>query len=195
MLRDPITGLCIIGPGTDLPNHTCTAVAPAGSQVTTAESGLVCTVADAACGVENEAAVIDRNYETFATIQYVLGAIDPALGGTVSVAVDLPGPVAAGSVAAFLVEFPGGVLDLSLLRTLTVSTALNATEQEEAFFDSVLALDVLGLVPGSGRVLVGFRNTLPYNTLTLTVDALLATLDVTGAVRVHEACINARADD
>lgn len=193
LLRDPVTGLCIAGPGTDLPEHTCTAVAPAGSVATASESGLICGLSDLVCSVENAAAAVDARFDTFATLHYVLGALDPALGGSVGLGVQLPGSVAPGNVAAFLVEFPGGVVDLSLLRTLHVATTLNASAQEEASFDSLLALDVLGLVPGTGRVLVGFRNTAPYNGLTLTVDALLATLDVTAAVRVHEACVGARA--
>lgn len=193
LIRDPVTDTCVLGPGTDLANYHCTATDPAGSVATATEAGLLCGLADNVCSVENENSAADRNYDSFGTIDYALGALDPLLGGSTGIDVQLPGTVAAGgsNVAAFLVEFAGGVVDAGLLRTLTVRTTSNGALQEEAFLDSLLGLDVLGLIPGTGKVLVGFHNTMPFNGMSLTADATLAAADVTGSLRVYEACIAA----
>lgn len=193
LIRDPVTDTCILGPGTDLANYHCTAADPAGSVATATETGLLCGLGDNVCAVENEESAVDRNYDSFATIDYAIGAVDPLLGGDTGISVALPGQVAAGgtNVAAFLVEFAGGVVDAGLLRTLVVSTDLNGTAQEEAALDSLLGLDVIGLIPGTGKVLVGFHNTMPFNGLSIAADATLAAADVTGSLRVYEACIGA----
>jgi len=198
LLRDPVTGICIIGgPDTGLPNFTCTQVPAAGSTLTVSETGPLCTLTDPlnaalnTCDVENPNLTLDRDYDSAATVQYVVGALDPALGGVVSLAIGLPSTVPAGQVAAFVVDYPGGmVLDASLLRALNVVTTLDGVEQETTFFETLLDLDVLGLIGGSGKIVVGYPNTLPYNGLTLRVDATLLTGDITNAVNVYEACLN-----
>ncbi|MBI3171586.1 MAG: hypothetical protein HYZ32_03220 [Hydrocarboniphaga effusa] len=193
-----VMGVCVVGgPNTGLPNHTCTQVAPAGSTVTVAESGPLCALTDPlnptlnTCDVVDAALAVDGDYDSPARAQYVVGAVDPALEGFVSLTVDLPEVVNAGQVAAFLVQYPGGTVDASVFRGLTVSTALAGAEQETQTFDTLLDLDVLGLIGESPKVVVGFPNTQPYDRLTLTVDALLATADVINAVDIFEACLNA----
>lgn len=191
LIRDPVTNLCILGPGTDLANYRCTASAPSGSVATVTEGGLLCTLGEAVCSVENVNSSADRNYDSFAVIDYALGAVDPLLGGSAGINVALPGSIPAGQVAAFLVEFAGGIVDAGVLRALVVSTEVNGVPQEQAALDSLLGLDVIGLIPGTGKVLVGFSNTLPYNGLTLTADATLVAADTTGSLRVYEACVGA----
>ncbi len=194
-----VEGICVTGgPNTDLPNHTCTQVPNAvGSFLGVTESGPLCTLTNAlsptlnTCDVLDPLLAIDGNYDTAARVQYVVGAVDPLLAGSISLTVDMAQAVNAGQVAAFLVQYPGGLVDASVLRTLTVTTALAGVEQETAFYDTLLDLDVLGLIGESEKVLVGFPNTLPYDRLTLTVDALVVTADVFDAVDVFEACINA----
>lgn len=193
-----VLGNCVSGgPNTGLPNHTCTHVAPAGSTVTVAESGPLCMLTDPlnpalnTCDVVDAPLAVDGDYDSPARAQYVLGAVDPALEAFVSLTVDLPEVVNAGQVAAFLVAYPGGTVDASVFRGLTVSTALAGVEQESETFDTPLDLDVLGLLADGQKVVVGFPNTMPYDRLTLTVDALLATVDVVNAVDIYEACLNA----
>lgn len=194
-----VGGLCVIGgPGTELPDHTCTQVPPGGAALTVAEAGLLCTLTDPlspalnTCDVLDAPLMVDGSYDTPARVQYVVGAVDPLLGGNISLTVDLPVVVNAGQVAAFLVQYPGGLVDASVIRGLTVTTALAGVEQESNTYDTVLDLDVLGLMGASEKVLVGFPNTQPYNRITLTVDAFAASADVFNAVDVFEACLNAR---
>lgn len=197
LLRDPVTGICIIGgPDTGLPNFTCTQVPSAGSTLAVSEEGLLCSLTDPlnavvnTCDVENPNLALDRDYETAAVAQYTIGALDPGLGGAISLTVGLPGVVPTGQVAAFVVDYPGGLVDASLLRALNVVTTLDGAEQESTFFETLLDLDVLGLIGSSGKMVVGFANTLPYNNLSLRVDATLVTTDVINAVYVYEACLN-----
>lgn len=191
LIRDPVTDTCILGPGTDLVNYTCTSPDPAGSVASAVETGVICGLGAAVCTVENEGNAADQDFDSFATIDYAVGALDPLLGGSTAIAVELPGAVSAGNVAAFLVEFAGGVVDAGLLRTLSVTTTMNGVVQEQAALDSLLALDVIGLIPGTGKVLVGFHNTMSYNGASIGADATLAAADVTGSLRVYEACIAA----
>jgi hypothetical protein len=192
LLEDPITGVCIIGgPGTDTPNHVCTQTAAAGSVVSTEVFGPFCALGDMACAVHDPELAIDGDFDTFATMIYSLGLLDLLSEGGVSLTVDLPGSIPAGQVAAFLVNLPGGVLEAGVLETLSVSTELNGTPAESRSFSTVLTVDVLGVVPDSGLVLVGFVNEQPYNRLTLTSSASLLALDLGDDVHVHEACVNA----
>lgn len=186
--------------GADVGGYKCIATAPPGSVSTVSETGLLCTLTDPlnaildTCSIQNPVAAIDGNFNSFATAQYAVGALDPALGGSVTLTVDLPGPVAAGQVAAFAVDFPAATLvNISLLRDLTVSTALNGTAQEAHGANNAAQLDLLGTnIAGSpGRILVGFANSKPYNQLSLTVSAQLLSADLMNAVNIHEACIAA----
>lgn len=179
------------------PNALCTAGAPAGSVVSIAEAGLLCQLTDPlngvldTCNITDPAKAIDGDFDTFAVAEYDLGALDPALAGSVTLTTDLPGPVPAGQVAGFIVSFPGGIVDASLLRNLTVTTSLNGTQQETVTSTGTLDLDVLGLIGGTDKALVGLRNTKAYNSVSLRVDSTLLTADVTHAVNIYDTCINA----
>lgn len=194
LLIDPLLGTCLLlGSATDLANFTCTQTPAAGSLVTPSSSGLACTVTDPlveGCTVYDPQLAADANYDSFAVMENSVAALDPALAGFVSLTVD-SGPIPAGRVAAFLVSLPGGmVVDASVLRSLSVSTSLGGTEQESTIYDGI-AVDVLGLVGDSGKILLGFPNRLAYDQLTLTVDATLLSADVFSSVNVYEACTNA----
>jgi hypothetical protein len=188
-----IGGLCVIGgPGSDLPNLRCTQTVPAGSAATFTTAGPLCTVTAPleGCIVYDPELAADGDYDTFATVDQVAGVVDPLLEGSITLSVQ-SGPVAAGRVAAFLVSLPGGNVDANIFRGLTVSTSLGGVEQESATFDSLLQLDVLGIVGDFGKVLVGFSNTMIYDQLHLTTDAFVVGADIFDTVSVYEACTDA----
>lgn len=176
----------------------CTAVAPPGTTAAVAESGLLCLLTDVlnpllnTCDVENPALGIDQNFETYATAQYMVGLLDPLLGGSIQYAVKLPAPVPAGRYAGFVISVPGGTVDLGLLRNFTVSAKLAGTEIPGPVTETgTLDLDLLTLVSGvmgTELSVIGFANTEPYDELIFTVDATLLSVDLSDAVRLHEAC-------
>lgn len=71
----------------------------------------------------------------------------------------------AGSRAGYVVEFPNGLLSLSLLSTLQLRTYLDDNLQETALGSTLLDVDLLG---GTGnRQKVAFTTTLPYDEIEL----------------------------
>ena len=89
-----------------------------------------------------------------------------------------------------MVDVPGAsLLDASVLRSFTVRTLLNGSVQETASQTGTLALDVVGLIGGSGKSLVGFVATKPYNQVSISVSAMLLTADLPDAARVYEPCL------
>lgn len=185
-----------VGGGGPIGNFRCVAGAPAGSVASATEAGFLCSLTDPlnplieTCAVTDIANAADGNLSSFATVQYVLGALDPALGGSMTVNVGLPATFGPGQPAAFLIDFPGGeIVNASILRSLTLTTLLNGTVQETFALDNTLELDILGLLGPSDPALVGGFATQPYNALALTVDAALLTADALDAVRIYDACL------
>ncbi|HXG28932.1 MAG TPA: thrombospondin type 3 repeat-containing protein [Nevskiales bacterium] len=179
-------------PSTPVTNFACTERAPAGTTTAEADGGVLCTLlGDLICDVQNPNNAIDGDDDSFATVQYSVGALDPLLGGSESLLVNLPADEPAGQVAAFIIDVPGGLVDASLLRNFTVTTLNNGTVQEARGAGQTLELDLLGLLGGSGRSLIGFQNTQPYDQVVFTVNSTLLSVDVLDAVRVYETCLNA----
>lgn len=192
-------GVCIGGgPPTALPNMTCTQVVPAGSPTAFSYTGPVCELTSPTalegCWVYDIEQAVDGDYDTYANMAYIVGAVDPdATEGSLTLSVQ-SGPVPAGQVAAFLASLPDlltGIVDSGVLRGLTVTTYLGGAQQEQQFFDTALQGDVAGGIStagGFGKVLVGFNNTLPYDQLDLTVEGVVASASVFDTVHVFEAC-------
>ncbi|HUS25375.1 MAG TPA: thrombospondin type 3 repeat-containing protein, partial [Candidatus Binatia bacterium] len=173
----------------------CSGGAPVGSTVSVQQSGILCTLTDPAapllrtCDVVSPDNVIDRDFDSFAILQYNVGAFDTqGLGGSETVRVKLPAPVPANRIAAFIIDVPGGTVDASIMRNFTVSTRRNNAPAETHGAQNTFELDLLGQLSDPVRRLVGFLNTQPYDELAFTVDSSLVTVDLTDAVRVYEAC-------
>jgi hypothetical protein len=194
----------VAGPGTviggdDISDWTCT---ERGAGTATGEvTGLLCTVLGllSPCSVDNPQNAADQNELTFAEMNYPVSALDPAqlllalgLSGSATLKVVLNSEVPAGRVAAFDVELPGGTVELDLLQDARVISFNNGVQVEEVSIDPGVGLDLLDLLGGRGRILVGFRNTLPYDALDLQFGATLASADVLGrTANVYDACVNA----
>ena len=180
---------CTVDPG--LENFVCTQTAPAGTVASSDLLGPVCALG-LVCSVTDAANAVDGVDTTFAAITLTVGLLQPLLGDAATLNIDLPGPVNAGNVAAFDVDFPGAILDATVLQALTITTSLNGVVQETAAVGAPLALDVLTIpVVGGDRGLIGFENTLPYNRLSISVGALILSANLDDAVRVFDACVAA----
>lgn len=179
---------------------SCVRFAPTGSATSITEAGVLCQLTNPlnalidTCSVVNPLNAIDGNVVTSAQMQYTVGALDPALGGSITLTVDLPMTIAAGQVAAFDIEFPGATLQAGLLDRLVVSTFRDGIPQETRGISATAQVDLLGTpLVGGGRGLVGLITTDSYNRLSLTLDSTLLDADVVNpAVNVYEACIQAQ---
>lgn len=139
-------------------------------------SGLVCV----GCGVTDATNLLTDNPSDFATITLAVGA---AVTGAVAVENALT-DYAAGTFAGFDIENPS-LVGVDLLSGLTVRTYRNGVVQE-AFTGNNLASVSSTLLNGTGRQLVGFTTTLPYDQVELEVANTLGVLSVT---RVYGAVI------
>jgi len=204
---DGVGDACPAGP--TLPFAGCSTIAPNTSVVSKTESGLICMITETltgslldSCAVQSPTLAVDQNLTTFATVQYDVGllglipTLGPALSGSIILTTTLPAPVAANQFAGFIMSIPGGTVDLSLLRNITITTRLAGSGQpgEQAggnMFDlDLLGQGVAGPAGGFDDTIfsLGFANTAPYDEVSLEIDASLLTVDLLEAVRVYETC-------
>lgn len=151
------------------------------------------------CGVESPASAADGNIGSFASINNPVILFDSLIAdlltGRVGVQVNLNEIRGAGSVAAMQIDVPGGTVDLSLFRDITITTFMGGTEQESKstldFSDPAAAFsfDLLGFSPiGSTEpALFGFITTMPFDRIELTVAGGIS-VDLLKQVRVYDTC-------
>lgn len=139
-------------------------------------SGLACV----GCSVTAAGNVLTDDPNDFATIALAVG-----VGVTGSIAVENAlSDYAAGTFAGFDIENPN-LLGVNLLSGLTVRTYRNGAVQE-AFTGNSLASITTTLLNGTGRQIVGFVTTLPYDQIELEVANTLGLLNTT---RVYSAIV------
>ncbi|HZP12175.1 MAG TPA: hypothetical protein VFB36_07120 [Nevskiaceae bacterium] len=165
-------------------------------------TGTLCEIVGlvSACQVVDPQNAADGDENTFAEVDFPIAALGPlvvdalGLNGTASVHVDLGDTIPAGQVAAFDVELPGGTVELDVLQDATLTTFAGGEQQEQATVDPGTGLDLLELLGGRGRGLIGFQNTKAYDAIQIDFSATLAAADVLGVTaNVYDACTNAQA--
>lgn len=143
------------------------------------------------CTITNPENVIDGDIDTSATIIVPVGLAN----GTASLLVDAedvpPTTFPAGQRVGFVVAAPRGLLSLELLSALSVGTRLDGAEVEEAGATTVIPLRVslLGLLGGQDAALLSFATTMPYDGVSLTFSAGVASL--LPRINVFQACATA----
>lgn len=169
---------------------------------TGAATGALCQLVGlvSPCQVVDPQNAADGNDQTFAEVDFPIAALGAltvdalGLNGTASVNVALNDTIPAGQVAAFDVELPGGTVELDILQSATVTTFAGGTQQEQATVDPGTGLDLLALLGGRGRGLIGFHNNKAYDAIQIDFSATLASADVLGVTaNVYDACTNAQA--
>lgn len=185
-----------------------------GAKITVTKTGLLCTLSDTLlasglnlCGVENPDAIIDANDATYGVINNAVSSVLEGVTGTVGISIRLAAtqlnPSAASGAVAFMITPQPSTLELSILRSLRVSTYLNGVlqdvaETQTAMDPSALTLEVLGgqsgLGPlngatgdGSTPIIVGFRPSKSYNEIRLESSAIVLSADVLEGLRVNSA--------
>ncbi|MEZ5059671.1 MAG: hypothetical protein R2879_21780, partial [Saprospiraceae bacterium] len=141
-----------------------------GATVNSGNSGgLVCLGA----GISNPGNVVDGDTTNNASITSLLG-----LGCTQFIEVTSNTVFAGGTETGFVIEDGGGLLDLSLLGGITISTYLGATPRESFNGSGLLSLSLLG---GTGVGAVGAKTNLSFDRVRISVNSgigLLGDLDV-----------------
>lgn len=161
-------------------------VAAEGATTTVDVSG-VCLL----CAVTNPENVIDGSADSAATIRVPVGLANGSAALLVDAEDNPPTTLPAGPRAGFVVAAPPGLLSLELLSALTVGTRLDGQPVEDAGATSVnpLRVSLLGVIGGQDAALLSFPTTMPYDGLSLTFTAGVATLLPT--INVFQACATA----
>lgn len=150
-------------------------------------------VGDLLNSVQRPEQAADGSLDTAAGVTLTAGL----LGGVLT-SVDLTGvirdggTVPGGYYAVAGISFPGGVANLSLFNSITVTTSLLGAIRETMTLDQS-ALSLLGIDGSSvASAWVGFRSALPYDAVTLSIVPGVLSVNVGNAMRVHEFCYDGR---
>lgn len=146
-------------------------------------------VACVACSVQNAPYVITDDTTDYATITTVVGALSPASIAVKGVLSTFP----AGSTAGFVIRDVNTILQLELFNSITITTYKDGVPQESASGSGLLDLAVLNLLNasliGSGDFNIGFRTTLPYDEIQISVGSLASVINI---IRVYGAFVDTR---
>jgi hypothetical protein len=100
----------------------------------------------------------------------------------------------AGTIAGFVIEDLGLLLEAELFETLTISTYLDGEEQESMSGDDLLDLAVIVLFISDepGRYNVGFEATESFDEIRITIGSLVSAINV---IRVYSAFVDTRSSE
>ncbi len=133
------------------------------------------------CGVSSGAAVIDGDLTNYTELAIGVSIIG---GGTALSVQDTMRRYPAGNYAGFVIQPVGGLLDVSVLSSITIKTYLNGVLQESATVgNSLLGVSVLS--GNGGLQKVGFVTTKTYDEIQIIAGGGLASLLT--ALRVYYA--------
>lgn len=146
-------------------------------------------VACVACSVEDAPYVITEDTTDFAVITTVIGALSPA-----SIAVkDVLSTFPAGSTAGFVIRDVNTILQVELFNSITITTYNDGVPQESESGSGLADLAVLGLLnaslTGPGDFNIGFRTTLPYDEIQISVGSLASVINI---IEVYGAFVDTR---
>ncbi|MES2747767.1 MAG: T9SS type A sorting domain-containing protein [Bacteroidota bacterium] len=144
-------------------------------------TGAVC----AACVVNNANNVLTASISDFANIKITAGVI---AFGSIAVA-DQLFTYPSGTFAGFTIKDINNLIETDLLQTLTISTYNNGNPQEVKTGGQLLNLSLLVPILGSGPGFynVGFKATLPFDEIKISVGSLAS---VISNVNVYGAFVN-----
>ncbi len=118
-------------------------------------------------GVASPQNAVDNDLTNYATLVSLLGVDCPS-----TLQVQLEGPAPAGYEAGFVLG-SGGLLDLSVLDNLRITTYQGGVKQEQAIGRNLLRLEVLP----NGQTVVRFTTTKPFDRVELQRTSLMGALD------------------
>jgi hypothetical protein len=146
-------------------------------------SGLAC----AACNVTNTPNVISADTTDYAVLSPVAN-----IGASVSVSVhDAIKTYPAGTIAGYAIADLNNLLQVNLLRSLTIRTYNNGVLQESRSAGQLLNLSalILQVNPVTGYYNIGFTTSLPFDEIQISATPLASVLPI---IRVYGAFIDTR---
>ncbi len=130
--------------------------------------------------------VVNADTNDFAT--YIFPTV--SIGGSVQLTIRNNGTTAnvdtipRYSFAGFVIERVGGLLNLGLLDNIVITTYNGDTEQQSRTAGGLLGLS---LITGrDGRSTIGFKTTLPYNRIRITINTPVG-VNLGGRIRIYNA--------
>ncbi|MGR3809970.1 hypothetical protein [Jiulongibacter sp. NS-SX5] len=136
------------------------------------------------CSVSNQGFAADNDTTNFVTISQTIG-----IGASGSVAVDFGSTQAAGTEAGFAVSPSGGLLDLSVLGSVRITTYL-AGVQRESYLGNASLINA-AILPGSNIQSLSFPTSQTYDEVRITV---FGTISLLNSVNVYYAFTRADSD-
>ncbi|HEY3385149.1 MAG TPA: Ig-like domain-containing protein, partial [Saprospiraceae bacterium] len=144
-------------------------------------------VACALCEVEDADEVITASNTDYATIMITAGVLEI---GSIAVrdALYIYPP---GTIAGFVIDDVNDLLQADLFGSLTISTWLDGSLQEFAFGANLIDAELLILFinPDAGVYNVGFKTTMPFDEIRISVGALASVINI---INVYGAFVDTR---
>lgn len=201
----PVPGhfICTLGTGslvTDPANPVTTAVGTkglVGGPLTGLLNGLGgSTATDLLNSVKNTHNVIDDKIPTYATFSLAAGGLSILDSVDLDVLAPTGSTIPAGGYAVFAITFPGATVNLSLGKSITVSTFLDkpgapATTPQETISVPKSQLGLLGS-GGDQPAFIGLKTTKPYNRAALEVNPGLLSAVVGPSLYANEFCVGGK---
>jgi hypothetical protein len=143
-----------------------------------------------ACAVTNEQNVITTSNSDYGLITVVAGAVG---FGSIAVA-DALYTYPQGTYAGFVIEDLGLLLEAQLFAKLTITTYNNGVFQESKSGSDLidLAVIILFISDAPGRYNVGFKTSLPFDEVRISVGSLATVVNL---IRVYGAFVDTRASN
>ena len=116
------------------------------------------------CGVVNPAHAADNNKNNYATM-----VVPAAVGGNLSFILKLSSTATPGNYAGFLVERWSGLIDISVLSTMTIKTFMNGIHTDTK---SGAAIEIVNM--GSGLQSLSFLSNTSFNEIEITIEGLVS---------------------
>ena len=144
-------------------------------------------VACALCEVEDADEVITASNTDYATIMITAGVLEI---GSIAVR-DALYSYPPGTIAGFVIDDVNDLLQADLFGSLTISTWLDGSLQEFAFGANLIDAELLILFinPDAGVYNVGFKTTMPFDEIRISVGALASVINI---INVYGAFVDTR---
>ncbi|MEZ5059822.1 MAG: hypothetical protein R2879_22545 [Saprospiraceae bacterium] len=126
--------------------------------------------------ISNTSRVVDADTTNYASITSLL-----SVGCSQWISVKANSIFSAGTSAGFLIDDSGGLLDVTVIDLITITTYLNGSQRESKTSAGLVSLTLL---EGSNKAIAGFKSSLSFDEVRITIASGVGLL---GNLRVYNA--------